>query len=85
MYAKVQAFYRVIVDIVVEGQANGELRTDIDPYTVRGIILGIIEHNVIRWLLKDQSYSLFDNLEQVYMMLRDSLVHPAHRTERNPE
>ena len=41
----------MFVDIVKEGIESGEFKSDIDPYLVRSVILGTIEHSVISWLL----------------------------------
>jgi TetR/AcrR family fatty acid metabolism transcriptional regulator len=42
---------RVIIRIVEEGIASGEFKLDTDPYLVRAVVLGTIEHTVISWLL----------------------------------
>jgi len=65
-YANVKTFYSVLVKIFEEGRDSGEMRSDLNPYIARSIFLGTIEHMVIRWLIKDMSYSLFDNLEQTF-------------------
>ena len=66
VYANVKTFYSVLVKIFEEGRDSGEMRSDLNPYIARSIFLGTIEHMVIRWLIKDMSYSLFDNLEQTF-------------------
>ena len=48
------------------------MREDLNPYIARTILLGTIEHMTIRWLLKDMSYSLFDNLEPTFKMLESA-------------
>jgi len=65
-YSNVKTFYSVLVKIFEEGRDSGEMRSDLNPYIARSIFLGTIEHVVIRWLIKDMSYSLFDNLEQTF-------------------
>jgi hypothetical protein len=42
------------------------MRPDLNSYVARSIFLGTIEHVVVRWLLKDMSYSLFDTLDQTF-------------------
>jgi TetR/AcrR family fatty acid metabolism transcriptional regulator len=66
VYSNVRIFYSVLVKIFEEGRDSGEMRSDLNPYIARSIFLGTIEHAVIRWLIKDMSYSLFDNLEQTF-------------------
>jgi TetR/AcrR family fatty acid metabolism transcriptional regulator len=50
-YQVVREGSRIILRVVEEGIASGEFRQDVNPYLVRSVILGTIEHMVIRWLL----------------------------------
>ena len=50
-YQMVREGSRVILRIVEEGVASGEFKPETNPYLVRAVILGTIEHLVIRWLL----------------------------------
>ena len=70
VYPNVRTFYSSLVRIFEEGIESGEMAEDLDPFVARSIVPGTIEHMVIRWLLKEMKYSLFDNLEQVYRSLR---------------
>jgi len=70
VYPNVRTFYSCLIRIFEEGIESGEMAEDLDPFVARSIVLGTIEHMVIRWLLKEMKYSLFDNLEQVYRSLR---------------
>ena len=70
VYPNVRTFYAGLIRIFEEGIESGEMAEDLDPFIARSIVLGTIEHMVIRWLLKEMKYSLFDNLEQVYRSLR---------------
>ena len=69
VYPNVRTFYAGLIRIFEEGIESGEMAEDLDPFVARSIVLGTIEHMVIRWLLKEMKYSLFDNLEQVYRSL----------------
>ncbi|MBW2677362.1 MAG: hypothetical protein JRD49_07295, partial [Deltaproteobacteria bacterium] len=42
---------RVIIEVVEEGIASGEFKPDTDPYLVRAVVLGTIEHTVTSWVL----------------------------------
>ena len=66
VYTNVKTFYGRLLRIFEEGAASGELKQDLNPYVARTVFLGTIEHMVIRWLLKDMSYSLFDNLDHIF-------------------
>ena len=43
-YGRVRAYSRTILDIIEKGIEIGELKADVDPYTLRKVILGAIEH-----------------------------------------
>ncbi len=70
VYPNVRTFYSCLIRIFEEGIESGEMAEDLDPFVARSIVLGTIEHMVIRWLLKGMTYSLFDSLEQTYRSLR---------------
>ena len=72
VYSNVKTFYSFLVKIFEEGRDSGEMKSDLNPYIARSIFLGTIEHMVIRWLIKDMSYSLFDNLEQTFNIFVNS-------------
>ena len=69
VYANVKKFYYYLIDIFEEGQKNGEMRSDLDPRSARDIFIGTMDHIITRWLLKDRSYSLFDNLDHIFNLL----------------
>lgn len=71
-YSDVKIFYAAIKDIFEEGRASGEMKKELNPYIARAVFLGTIEHMVIRWLLKDMAYSLFDNLEEIFSHIEDA-------------
>lgn len=50
-YQVVREWSQLFIDVIKEGIESGEFSSDIDPYLVRAIILGTIEHSVISWLL----------------------------------
>ena len=66
-----------VLDIVAEGQKEGVIRTDVDIYLLRHLILGILEHMVSRWLLKEAKYDLLDHHQEVSRILIDGLKNPA--------
>ena len=53
------------------------LGEDLNPYLARAIFVGTIEHTIIRWLLKDMSYSLFDTLEHTFELLLSGVQRPS--------
>lgn len=72
IYSKVKTFYSFLLKIFEEGKVSGEMKPDLNPFVARSIFLGTIEHMAIRWLLKDTSYSLFDNIDHTFDMFMDA-------------
>ncbi len=72
VYSNVKKLYSHIVDIFEEGRKSGEMKPDLDPRVARDILVGTMDHIISRWLLKDMSYSLFDNLESIFELLVDA-------------
>jgi TetR/AcrR family fatty acid metabolism transcriptional regulator len=69
VYGNVKSLYAKLIDIFEEGRKSGEMNPGLDPYAARSIVVGTIDYIVIRWLLKDRSYSLFDRLEETFGLL----------------
>jgi len=69
VYSNVKNFYAYLVDIFEEGRKSGEMKADLNPRAARDIFVGTMDHVISRWLLKDMSYSLFDNLESIFELL----------------
>ncbi len=69
VYANVKKLYSYLIDIFEEGQKSGELKSGLNPRIARDIFIGTMDHIITRWLLKDMSYSLFDNLDQTFDLI----------------
>ena len=74
VYANVKTFYSYLVKIFEEGGESGELKPGLNPYVARSIFVGTIDHIITRWLLRNMSYSLFDNLEHTFELLMDAFL-----------
>lgn len=83
VYANVRTFYGQLLSIFEEGKDSGEFRQDLSPYVARSVFLGAIEHMVIRWLLKDMSYSLFNNVEGTFDLIAGGLAPVIDETARS--
>ena len=79
VYDNVKKLYGYLLDIFEEGRKTGEMKPDLDPYLARDIFVGTTDHMVTRWLLKDMSYSLFDNLEKTFDLMVDAFRNPHPR------
>ena len=69
VYANVKNFYAYLVDIFEEGRRTGEMKADLNSRAARDIFVGTMDHVISRWLLKDMSYSLFDNLDNIFELM----------------
>ena len=72
-YEKAREFYQIILEIIKEGQEEGVIKKDMNIYLARSIIIGALEHNIIRWLLKDKTYSLLSHADDLVDLLVDML------------
>lgn len=61
---------RQITRVVEDGIESGELRGDLDPYLVRAMVLGTIEHLVTNWVMTGRP----ESLTQLVDPLIDSLL-----------
>jgi TetR/AcrR family transcriptional regulator, fatty acid metabolism regulator protein len=64
-YGKIKAFTDKVLDIIKEGQEEGRIRKDVDVHIIRELVLGVLEHWVTRWLLKDEEYDLVEHYEEI--------------------
>jgi TetR/AcrR family transcriptional regulator, fatty acid metabolism regulator protein len=64
-YGKIKAFTDKVLDIIREGQEEGRIRKDVDVHIIRELVLGVLEHWVTRWLLKDEEYDLVEHYEEI--------------------
>jgi TetR/AcrR family fatty acid metabolism transcriptional regulator len=69
VYANVKRLYSYLIDIFEEGLKTGEMKSDLDSRIARDIFVGTLDHIITRWLLKDMSYSLFDNLDNTFNLI----------------
>ncbi len=72
VYSNVKILYSYLLDIFEEGRKTGEMKPDLNPRFARDIFIGTTDHIITRWLLKDMSYSLFDNLENIFDLMVDA-------------
>ncbi len=78
VYANVKKLYSYLSEIFEEGRSFGEFKTNLDSRVARNMFVGIMDNIIIRWLLKDRSYSLFEDLESVFHLMIDGFkVHDS--------
>ena len=64
-YQIVREWAQLFTDIIKEGIESGEFRPDIDPYLVRSVVLGTIEHSVVSWLLLGRPKDLLSRVDSL--------------------
>ena len=69
VYSNVKNLYSYLINIFEEGINSGEMKADLNSRVARDIFVGTTDHIITRWLLKDMSYSLFDNLENIFELM----------------
>jgi len=79
-YKPVKKSARSIVDAFNEGVEKGLFRDDLDPYIVRNMVLGFIEHLTIQWLLLNRPQNLSEQRDMIFDM-----VIRAIEKEKNPQ
>ena len=63
-----------IVTVFKQGVEEGVFRDDIDPYLVRNMVLGFIEHLTIQWLLIGRPERITDQTDAIYDMVLRAIV-----------
>jgi TetR/AcrR family fatty acid metabolism transcriptional regulator len=72
VYSNVKHLYSYLVEIFEEGCKTGEMKPELNPRLARDLFVGTMDHMITRWLLKDMSYSLFDDLENIFELMVDA-------------
>ncbi len=71
---------RMFDQIIEEGIQSGEFRQNINPYYVRSIFIGTMEHIVINWLMVGNPKNLTDASDQLF----DMCVRLLQKDEKAP-
>ncbi len=83
-YQAARNFYKIVLDIIKEGQEEGSIKKEINIFLARSICVGAIEHIIIRWLLKDRRYSLTQYADELADLLVDSFKKEDSTTSKEP-
>jgi TetR/AcrR family fatty acid metabolism transcriptional regulator len=68
-YQAARTFYKILLDIIKEGQQEGVIKKETNVFLARSLCVGAIEHITIRWLLKERSYSLIQFADELVDLL----------------
>jgi TetR/AcrR family transcriptional regulator, fatty acid metabolism regulator protein len=80
-YGRIKAFTDKVLDILKEGQDEGRIREDVDIYIIRELILGILEHRITWWLLKEQRYDLVEHYDEICELILNGIKSSADKQE----
>ena len=75
-YKIVQSTARITIDVLDEGIQSGEFRSDIQPYLVRAMIWGTVEHLVTRKCLLGKPDDLMGLVDDIIDTLFNGIVVP---------
>ena len=84
-YQAVRERSRVILRVVEEGISSGEFRPETNPYLVRAMILGTVEHLVVSKLLVGRTQDLRDYIDQFADQILVGIRSPDLRTVWRPQ
>ena len=96
-YQQIRRISQILLTCIQEGIDEGIFRRDADPYLIRAMILGTIEHECIRWHLLGKPESLIALVDPLVDMVFDGIrvrkdqvpfaihVHLADTGGGNPE
>ena len=74
VYSDVRKLYAYPSSFIEEGVKNGEIMADLDPHAAREIFVSTMDHMITRWLLKDMSYPLFENIETIFNIIIKAFI-----------
>lgn len=67
---------KLMLEIIEDGIANGEFRSDLKPVIIRSMMVGTIEHLVVRKALLGKPENLMDQAEDIINLLFAGLLQP---------
>jgi TetR/AcrR family fatty acid metabolism transcriptional regulator len=73
-YELVKQYTGIIIKIIEEGKAEGCIRTNVNPYIFRYMLLGTLEHMTIRWLMYGNPESLVTYSDEATDLLIKAVV-----------
>lgn len=68
-YQSVREAAHTLIEVVQEGAHRGVFRDDVDPYLVRNMVLGFIEHLTIQWLLVGRPKTIAEQADTIFQMV----------------
>jgi TetR/AcrR family fatty acid metabolism transcriptional regulator len=68
-YQSVREAAHTLIEVFRDGAQRGVFRNDLDPYLVRNMVLGFIEHLTIQWLLVGRPKRIAEHTDTIFQMV----------------
>jgi TetR/AcrR family fatty acid metabolism transcriptional regulator len=68
-----KGYFRVIDEIIEEGQASGLFRRSVEPLQIRNLIFGTIDQTVTAWVLSGFKFDLEALAEPTFTLITGGL------------
>lgn len=68
-YQSVRQAAHALIEVFQDGVLRGAFRDDLDPYLVRNMVLGFIEHLTIQWLLVGRPKGITEHTDTIFHMV----------------
>jgi len=68
-YQSVREAAHTLIEVIRDGAERGVFRVDVDPYLVRNMVLGFIEHLTIQWLLVGRPKAIAEHTEMIFQLV----------------
>lgn len=73
-YRVIRDGFRWITQMIQEGIDSGEFRPDIDPYIIRSVLMGAVDHVTVNWLLSDRKRDLLETVDPILDVVMEGLL-----------
>lgn len=83
-YRLIREGFQEITQIIEEGIASREFRDDINPYVVRSVLMGAVDHVTTNWLLSDRKHDLVDLVDPIMDLVMSGLARAASPVAGGP-
>jgi TetR/AcrR family fatty acid metabolism transcriptional regulator len=83
-YRLIREGFRGTTRVIQEGIDSGEFRADIDPYVIRSVLMGAVDHVATNWLLSDRKHNLIDLVDPIMDLVMTGLCKEPRQTAGGP-
>ncbi|MBI5522181.1 MAG: TetR/AcrR family transcriptional regulator [Desulfarculus sp.] len=76
-YRLIREGFQEITQIIEEGIASREFRGDINPYVIRSVLMGAVDHVTTNWVLSGRKHGLVDLVDPIMDLVMTGLTSEA--------